>query len=97
MKWIAVICLVAAIWLSGCRTIIVEKHEYVDGELVAVFKGGYEVVGDQKFSNFKMEVPGKFKASFDQEAKGAGIETAIDATRDFIKLIDDGKLVTPNE
>ena len=88
------VCLLAAL-LAGCRAITFEKYEIVNGEPVAVFKGKYEVVGDQKFSNAKIKVPDKFEASFDQEAKGAGIDTAVDAVRDFAKLIADGKLVTP--
>ena len=93
--WMMTICLVAVVVLSGCRTITVEKYEIIDGKPVAIFKGKYEVAGDQKFSNFNMKLPDKFEASFDQEAKGAGIETAIDAVRDFAKLIAEGKLVTP--
>jgi len=90
------ICLITAM-LCGCgrRTITIEKYEILNGKPVVVFKGKYEVAGDQKFSNFNMKLPDRFEASFDQEAKGAGIDTAIDAVRDFVKLIEDGKLVTP--
>ena len=91
---ILAICLLAVV-VCGCRTITVEKYEILNGKSVCTFRGKYEVMGDQKFSNFNMKLPDKFEASFDQEAKGAGIDTAIDAVRDFAKLIDEGKLVTP--
>lgn len=94
---ILAVCLIV-VMLCGCgRRITIEKYEILEGGPVLLFRGTYEVTGDQKFSDFKMKLPGKFEVSFDQEAEGAGIETAIDAVRDFAGLIAEGKLVTPHD
>ena len=82
--------------LCGClREVKIRKYEILAYRPVLIFAGEYKVWGDQKLSDFKMKLHDKFEVSFDQEAEGAGIETAIDVVRDFTGLIREGKLVTP--
>jgi len=93
---IMTICLVAAM-LCGCgREITIEKYEILDGRQVLVFKGKYKVTGDQKLSNFQMKLPDRFEVRFDQEATGAGIDSAIDVVGKVAEAVIEGKLVRAN-